>query len=130
MSSSRAVQHKRLPVTPAPSVQLPSLLIVTLRLADTDKLTIARLLAGRALALEGEGAWEQALTDYEEAQSVAVAAGYAVCASTLQLFNCSDRIIVCDRILTYNSSARHYIAAAKCALEIAHPSRLHIVEKP
>lgn len=96
--------------------------------ADTDKLTIARLLAGRALALEGEGAWEQALTDYEEAQSVAVAAGYAVCASTLQLFNCSDRIIVCDRILSCTCSARHYIAAAKCALEIAHPSRLHIVE--
>jgi hypothetical protein len=45
--------------------------------AETDKVSRARLLAGRALALEGESDFKNALVDYQKAEDLAVEAGYA-----------------------------------------------------
>jgi hypothetical protein len=42
-----------------------------------DAVSQARLLAGRALALEGEEAWSKALADYQQASAMAEAAGCA-----------------------------------------------------
>lgn len=45
------------------------------RIQEGDAITRARLIAGRALALEGLGNWAAALKDYQEAQRMATSAG-------------------------------------------------------
>lgn len=54
------------------------------RAAD-DETALARLYAGRALALEGEGQFQQALDDYETALGRAEAAGCAAAALATSL---------------------------------------------
>jgi tetratricopeptide (TPR) repeat protein len=44
---------------------------------DSDPGTLARLYAGRALALEGLSKWEQALMDYDKALDFADRAGFS-----------------------------------------------------
>lgn len=44
--------------------------------AGNQSVNQARLLAGRGLALEGEESWHQAISDYQQALSLASEAGY------------------------------------------------------
>ena len=57
----------------------------------TDSLSQARLLAGRALALEGEEAWTKAIADYQQASAIADLAGYTpiLCLALFSAHHCS-----------------------------------------
>jgi hypothetical protein len=50
--------------------------------AEKDKVSRARLLAGRALALEGESDFKNALVDYQKAEDLAMEAGCALAVYT------------------------------------------------